>query len=715
MPNSRSQNRNPVPAAFLPLLALLLSGCWASLSPLSQDEPLLQASDPSRTPNAAKSSGPGGAKRDGPLIAASNKRAASSETQIQLGSGEFIQEPREFSGTQMTGDGEVDLNFSEANVREVANAVLGTILGQNVVVDAGVEQRVTLRTSRPIQKANLIPTLETTLAAAGLALVKDGELYRILPATKARSGAGKSLSFTSHGSLPPGSSVTVVRLEHIAPSQMAKILEPLAPEKAVLRVGDPRNLLILSATGPEMKSLLETIESFDVSPLKGMSFGYFKLKNARTQQVTGELKELIKTYAAQSGVNPPQIVPIERLNVVLVFASQAESLKLTQRWIERLDQARNETEPAIYVYRLKNRKAREIAPLLAGLFQAGGDAAGARGADTPPDTKTVELTSAQPATAQPANAQSPDAALGGPQDLGQGGNRRGRLRIMADAGNNSLLIRATPAEYQAIVSALAELDTVPPLVMVDVTIAEVTLNNQLQYGVEWFFKNGSQNTTAFTSGVNLGAIASKFPGFSYFFNAAEVNVVLNAMAGVTNLKVLSSPKVMVLENKTATLQIGDQVPVVTSNSQSTATANAPVLQNVQYMDTGVILKVTPQVNSGGLITLDISQEVSNVPQGSTAQSPPIQQRKINSSIAIQSGEAVVLGGLIRDSKTADSTGIPLLSDIPNVGDIFKTHTNEHDRTELIIIIQPRVVWDRSDAREASDEIRAKMHSIYGRR
>jgi general secretion pathway protein D len=655
-------------------------------------------------PNAAKSSGPGGGKRDGPFIAASNKRAASSETQIQLGSGEFIQEPREFSGTQMTGDGEVELNFSEANVREVANAVLGTILGQNVVVDAGVEQRVTLRTSRPIQKANLIPTLETTLAAAGLALVKDGELYRILPAAKARSGAGKSLSLASHGSLPPGSSVTVVRLEHIAPSQMAKILEPLAPEKAVLRVDDPRNLLILSATGPEMKSLLETIESFDVSPLKGMSFGYFKLKNAKAQQVATDLKELIKTYAAQTGFNPPQIVPIERLNVLLVFASQPQNLKLTQRWIQSLDQARNETEPAIYVYRLKNRKAKEIAPLLSGLFQTSSDPAGARGSDTPPDTKAVELT----------NAQYPDPTQGGLQDVGQGGNRRVRLRILADAGNNSLLIRATPAEYQTILSALSELDTVPPLVMVDVTIAEVTLTNQLQYGVEWFFKNGKRNTTTF-SGVDAGAILSKFPGFSYFFNAVDVQVVLNAMAGLTNVKVLSSPKVMVLENKTATLQIGDQVPVVTSNAQSVAAAGAPVVQSVQYMDTGVILKVTPQVNSGGLITLDINQEVSNVAPGSTGQSPAIQQRKINSSIAIQSGEAVVLGGLIRDSKSANGTGIPLLSDIPTVGEVFKTHDNEHDRTELIVIIQPKVVWDRSDAREASDEIRAKMQSIYGRR
>jgi general secretion pathway protein D len=710
--NGRSEKRLKIfRQALLAGFAVLLSGCAGGLS-VGADEPLipLPVSNTAKT-QASSTSQANRSDRDTPLIAPSGKRSAAAEPEMHFGSGEFVQEPHAVAGAAgaggatVTGGDEVELNFAEANVREVAQSVLGTILGQNVVVDAGVEQRITLRTSRPIKKANLIPTLETTLAAAGLALVKDGELYRILPAAKARSGSGKSINLASDGELPPGSGVTVVRLEHIAPSQMAKILEPLAPEKSILRVDDPRNLMILSATGPEMKSLLETIETFDVSPLKGMSFGYFKLKNAKTTQVTGELNNLIKTYANQSGFNPPQIVPIERLNVLLVFASTSQTLKLTQRWIESLDQSRNEVESSVYVYRVKNRKARELAPLLARLFQTGGNAAdaGARGSDTPPDTKTVEL----------ANAAAPDPTQANPsQDASRGDDKRKGPRIIADPGNNALLIRATPAEYELVVSALLRLDTIPPLVLVEVTIAEVTLNNSLQYGVEWFFKNAQQNTTTF-SGINAGQILSKFPGFSYFFNAADVNVVLNAVAGVTTVKVLSSPKVMVLENKTATLQIGDQIPVVTSNAQSVAAAGAPVVQTIQYFDTGVILKVTPQVNSGGLITLDINQEVSNA--AGTGTSPTIQQRKINSSIAIQSGEAIVLGGLIRENKSVSTTGIPLLSDIPSVGEVFKTHNNTLDRTELMVIITPKVVWDRSDAREATDEVRSKMQSIYGRR
>jgi general secretion pathway protein D len=457
-----------------------------------------------------------------------------------------------------------------------------------------------------------------------------------------------------------------------------------------------------------MKSLLETIETFDVSPLKGMSFGYFKLKNARTAQVMTELNNLIKSYANQTGFNPPQIVPIERLNVLLAFASTSQTLKLTERWITSLDQSRNDVEPSIYVYRVKNRKAREIAPLLARLFQTGGNAGdpAPRGNDTPPDTKTVDVANAAPPEASQANLS---------QDPNQSDDkRRNGLRIVADAGNNSLLIRATPAEYEKVLSALIRLDTIPAQVLIEVTIAEVTLNTSLQYGIEWFFKNGKQNTTTF-SGISAGEILSKFPGFSYFFNALDVNVVLNAVAGVTDVKVLSSPKVMVLDNKTATLQIGDQIPVISSNAQSVAAANAPVVQTFQYTDTGVILKVTPQVNSGGLITLDINQEVSNVAPGPQGATPTIQQRKINSAIAIQSGEAVVLGGLIRDNKSVTTSGIPLLSDIPQVGEVFKTHNNQVNRTELIVFITPKVVWDRSDAREATDEVRSKMQTIFGRR
>jgi general secretion pathway protein D len=699
--------------------ALLLSAC-TGFSFTEKETPLLSLPGKETAEGGGKTRDPGG---NGALNAASEKASAEAgREQVMLGSGQFFKAPKG-KGAEVTGEGDVELNFAEANVREVAQEVLGKLLGQNVVVDSGIEQRITLRTNKPLKRDNLIPALETTLAAAGLALVRDGELYRILPSSKAKNGSAKALTLAGQGRLQAGYSVVAVRLDYIAPSQMAKILEPLAPDKSVLRVDDARNLIIVAGTGPEMEALAQTIETFDVNPLKGMSFGYFKLHHARSSQVMGELKDFVRAYGHQTGFNAPQIVPVERLNAFLVFASHAETLKLVQGWVRRLDVDKNELDAQVYVYRVKNRKAKELAALLSNLFQTGAGGSGLSGTgDTPPDTKTVDV-STPPASGlrssptQPAATPAADVRSTPVPDTGQGLTQGTQgLRIVADTINNSLLIRATPKDYQTITAALTRLDTVPPLVMIEVTIAEVTLNDQLQYGVEWFFKKKQQSATL--SSLDTGQVLSKFPGFSYFFNATDIQVVLNAMSGVTNVKVLSSPKVMVLDNKTATLQIGDQVPVVTASSQSVSSSGAPVIQTVQYYDTGVILKVTPQVNSGGLISMDINQEVSNVATGqsdNSTGSPTIQQRKISSAIAIQSGQAVVLGGLIRDSKTVSTTGVPWLSDIPKVGDVFKTHDNQTQRTELIVMITPRVVWDRSEAREASDEIQSKMQSIFGKR
>lgn len=708
--------------AIVLFCSLGLSACSGGLPLIDKEAPLIAIGKET----GKETGGPRGGGGDGALNAPAQRAADDKDREsMVLGSGDFIQAPKG-RGAEVTGDGDVELNFSEANVREVAQAVLGNILGQNVVVDAGIDQRVTLRTSKPLKKANLIPTLETTLSAAGLTLVRDGELYRITPSSKARNGTGKAVTIANRGSLQPGYSVVAIRLDHIAPSQMAKILEPLAPERSVLRVDDPRNILILAGTGPEMQSLIETIDVFDVSPMKGMSFGYFKLQHAKAGQVMTELKEFIRAYSNQTGFNAPQIVPVERLNALLVFASHQDTLKLVQGWVRRLDLEKNESDPQLYVYRVKNRKAKELASLISSLFTTGGAdySSTSRAGDTPPETKTLDIATPSAGLAFPSAgatraSQNLDArtmtSYEAPQVQPQLQVAQG-LRIVADTNNNSLLIRATPKEYQLITAALARLDTVPPLIMVEVTIAEVTLNNDLQYGVEWFFKKGQQSTAL--SSLASGNVLSAFPGFSYFFNAADIKVVLNAMAGVTNVKVLSSPKVMVLDNKTATLQIGDQVPIITSTSKSVASSDAPIIQTVQYYDTGVILKVTPQVNAGGLITLDINQEVSNVANDSGSvsenKSPTIQQRKISSAIAIQSGQAIVLGGLIRDNKTVTSSGLPFLSEIPRAGDLFKTQDNQIQRTELVVMITPRVVSNRSEAREATDEIRSQMQGIFGK-
>jgi general secretion pathway protein D len=297
---------------------------------------------------------------------------------------------------------------------------------------------------------------------------------------------------------------------------------------------------------------------------------------------------------------------------------------------------------------------------------------------------------------------------------------------VADQRNNALLIHATSAEYSTILSALKKLDIVPLQVMIEATIAEVTLNDALKYGVEWFFSVGNNNfvfSTREFSASNPGPsqLLGVFPSFSYVLAASNTKVILSALSQITDVKVVSSPQLMVLDNETARLQVGDQVPVAVRTSVSTETSDtAPIVAEIEYRDTGVILDIIPRVNASGLVVLDIVQEVSDVAQTvvssntttvAQATTPTISQRRISSTVAINSGETVALGGLIRDGNNKTVTGIPVLSEIPILGNLFKTTTDTERRTELLVLLTPRVIHDRNDARVATDDLRERMRKL----
>jgi len=237
------------------------------------------------------------------------------------------------------------------------------------------------------------------------------------------------------------------------------------------------------------------------------------------------------------------------------------------------------------------------------------------------------------------------------------------------------------------------------------------LNDELRYGVEWFLERGD-NSAAFSS-LESGAIASAFPGFSYLFSATNAQVVINALSAVTDVEIISSPQIMVLDNKTATLQVGDQVPIATQSAVTVTDPDAPLVNTIQFFDTGVILTVTPRVNTGGLVIMEIEQEVSDAVSTTTSgiDSPTIQQRKITSSVAIQSGQTVALGGLIRSTRTESQSGVPILSEIPVVGHLFGVTSDDSDRTELLILITPRAISNRNEAQTVTDELRRRMSGV----
>jgi general secretion pathway protein D len=246
-------------------------------------------------------------------------------------------------------------------------------------------------------------------------------------------------------------------------------------------------------------------------------------------------------------------------------------------------------------------------------------------------------------------------------------------------------------------------------VLIEASIAEVTLTGQLNYGVQYFVNSGRfgfnqvENTT--------GVLASAFPGLNLIYSGgANTNVIIEALEQLSTVKVLSSPDLLVLNNQKARLQVGDQVPIATQSAVSTLTAGSPIVNSIEYRDTGVILEITPRVNANGLVALDISQEVSAVAQTttSTLDSPTIQQRRINSSVSVQDGQTIVLGGLIQDSRTDTKSGIPILKDIPYLGVLFSLRNLSTSRTELLVLITPHVVRDRESARAVTDELRSKL-------
>ncbi len=642
------------------------------------------------------------------------------------GSGVFVREVKAPDGSSKPG--EVTLNFENTNLLEVVKVILADLLKQNYVIDPGVQGAVTLQTSRPLPRESLIPTLEMLLRMNGAALVKRGDLYHVVPRESAMRGLASPQLGNTKAPLPSGYSVRVVPLRYVSAGEMQKILEPFVTAGNIVRIDTQRNLLILAGTGQEMETLLETIGVFDVDWIAGMSVALFTPDFVDAETLASDLEKVFGDQSKGPLAGLVQLAVIERLNALLVISPRREYLAKVAEWVDRLDQDRGGSGRRLFIYHVQNGKAADLAAVLQQVFE---ERAAERAIPPPelaPGLEPVELTTQAPpvitqetetAITGAAPARQPEP---GPRPPARATTRAGEglrlseggeIRIIADEVNNALLIMATAAEYAQVREALMRLDIVPLQVLIEATIAEVSLTDDLSQGLEWFFKNkiGSRVGSA---QLDLGSegLAALVPGFSYAITSgADVRAVLNLLASESKLKVISSPSLMVLNNQTATIEVGDQVPITTQQQQSTV-GESNLVNSIEYRNTGVLLTVTPRVNAGGLVTMEISQEVSDVkPNPDDALTPTIQQRKINSTVAIQSGETVVLGGLIKENDSFTSSGVPGLRKIPVFGLLFGQTTDDRSRTELVVLITPRAVQGAAEAREITEEFRDKMESL----
>ena len=630
------------------------------------------------------------------------------KTEVFEGDGDFIdtEAARRNTWRPNGSEGDIVLNFEESDIREVVKTILGDMLNQNFTVDPAVAGTVTLTTSRPMSSDNLLPTLELLLGMNGAALTKTDGIYAVIPAAQAMgSGLSPQLGLTRSR----GYQLLVVPLEYISATQMQAILEPLLPESGFMTIDRARNLLLVGGARAELQQAQATVNVFDVDQMKGMSIGLFRLENADADDMRTELETILGANSDGPLADMLQILTINRLNALVVMSKQRNYLDEARGWIERLDRADESAGLNMYVYPVQNGRAENLAGLLSELF-GGGSSTGFQntslgsGARSPSPVSGNATGAAQAGNVQmPRSSGSDTAAMG-----------VGDVRIIADQENNALVIMATRTDYAKILAAVRRLDVMPLQVLVEATILEVTLTDELSYGLQWFFKNSLSD---FYQGSGELLPLPVDPSFTYTVTGWDGNVraVLNLLAADARLDVVSSPSLMVLDNRTATIKVGDQVPIRTSETTSLATSGTDplVTSTIQYRDTGVVLEVTPRVNPGGMVMLEITQDVNDVDNTTTSSidSPTIIQRRISTSVAVQSGESVVLGGLIRENESVSDSGVPGLRRIPLLGRLFSSRTTSTTRTELLVLITPTAISNVAEARDATDEMKKKLAGL----
>ncbi len=702
--------RTAVFAAF----CVLLAGCSTVLTHQSLlDDKLASAPSETQTSQAKHQ------KLDQLLTSGTSPEVNAFQGYVKQGNDQFFQsvEGNSTGAEYDVHSKDVMLNLVAAPIPQAAKSVLGDVLELNYSVDPRVSGTVTLQTPKAISRAELVPLFEATLRDAGAAIISNGSTYRIVPLDSAK----QSMALSNTDPEMPGLHPQIIPLRFVSASEMQNVLEPMVPPGMILRVDQSRNAIVLAGNSSEIAALRDTISVFDVDWMRGMSFALVPVRSSSPAAIVQDLDQVFETQRGPlRGV--VRFVPNQRLKSVLVISSRKKYLKEATRWIKKLDVLSENSEQSLHVYHVQNRSATDLAKILTAVLDNSSANAtyanSATGGDVAPKFAPSTLTSDGVADASGTiigGPETPKASLDAvsplvPQDVASTDNRGTamRTRVVADDANNSLLIFSTATEFERVKQVLEEVDSVPNQVLLEAVIAEVSLDDDLKFGVRWFLGEGNNHGTF--SDAASGAISSVFPGFSYFLKANDISFTLNALSSVTNVRVLSAPSLVVLDNKSATLQVGDQVPIVTQSAKAVTAADAPVVTNVELKDTGVILKVTPRVNDSGLVTLDIEQEVSSVTKTTTSgiDSPTIQQRKMKTSVVVQDSEALALGGLIQERETTGKTKVPVLGDIPLLGTAFRNKTNATARTELIIFIRPRVIRDLNEARRVTAEFRQQL-------
>jgi len=682
--------------------------------------------------------------------------------QIEPGSGSFINEQaakRPVAGV-VNEEGQITLNYENVPIQGVVQNILGALLKENYTIAPTVTGNVTFSTAKPITPAQTRPILEMLLSWTNNALiVKDGR-YEVVPIKDAIPG--NLTPRIAPAQLARGYEARVFPLKYIAPVEMQKLLKPYAKADAFVSVDNARNFIVMAGTASELANYQHSIEVFDVDWLKGMSVGVYGLRNMDVAKVMPDLEKIFGPTGESPLAGMFRFIPMETTNSVVVITPQQDYLKQAETWLYRLDAGVGENGTQLYVYDVKNVKAVDLSDHLNAIY-TGQVSQRPSGGNVAPGLKPVSIGQFNSGNTgrynSPQGGKNPqqlteNKTAGATSNLsttGTGGagttasGKQTDIRITPIEENNQLLVMATPGEWDSILAAIHRLDVSPLQVQIEAKILEVKLSGDLKYGVQWWLsglinnsnagsgtgfqyspphvsKDGTADRTRAMLGGSSPISISGGPGFFYSFLNKNFQVALDALQQNSTTKVLSTPSLVVMNNQEAQITVGSQVSVISNSINYVGGTTAPTnnstsysgVGTASYISTGVTLDITPRVNPGGLVYMDVNQEDTS-PNYSTVTSanpnPSIDQRNLKTQIAVQSGETVLLGGMISDTEGNTKNGVPLLSSIPLVGGLFGSTSKSRDRTELIVLITPRVITNPDEAREMTQEYQQKFESL----
>lgn len=621
------------------------------------------------------------------------------------------------------GTGTVALNFSDASLGDILRTIT-ELTGENFILAPGISARISIQTSRPVAQKDVLGIFESILEVNGLAAIKNGAYYKIMPAAAARQHAVEL--FRSTGGFPQGDRLMsiVAPVEFVSANDVIQILKPMLSAAGNIVNYQKANTLIITDTASNIKGLLEIIDAIDVNAFRKMSIALVQAKNVDVKTLDRELADIFAALGYGSDAAQLVVVPIDRLNTVALFASSEVLMASAREWIERLDQSSSADTDSIHVYYVQNDKASTVGDMIEQLYSSGKPSSAALKPSSPSLSSQGSPRAAPAAGAQPAApVTQPRPDIGA---KGEGGASGDGVKIYVYEPSNALIIQCSQRDYQSILSTLKELDRPPKQVLIEALIAEVKLDDTLKYGIQWSVISGNaniqQNTGIFQATIAdpkvaitapIGQIA---PGglTAVATDASRFFAAIQALSTDGKINVLSNPHILVKNYEKASINVGSDEPVATQSTQTAVTGTSGLIQTIEYRKTGIILTVVPQITDGGMVSMTIRQEVSDKSTDRTVGNaiyPSFTKREAETSVVARDGESLVIGGLIQDRNEVSASGIPLLSKIPLLGPLFRFTTKTAGKTELVILLTPKIVSNPGQAATVSSEVKGKLKGV----